>query len=375
MSRLIQALPSSHCSPRSSGHFPVVENMSDLDNLLQLRLWLASPLQAAPLCTPLKVQSTPPSPLLSLPTPLPPLFQLAAAGAEGYTATCWSLEGWTGHLAYRASSRWAVDPIHGLTGSESPDSAVNHNTNQGGAGPRSIFGGESRDGLLLRQKLKMDIIKSKKRPRGAEKHREKKPKSLEVEAATCAKLTDLFGAGFTSPAAAGAPGDERGGLDNDERVEADMVDHLTCESLRSCSPSVHVRGLALCLSPLSAFTVPNISTGPNRQVENIHCLYGDIILKTQASPVFTDDDVTLCYQHQSGKHKQTSFFKNGALIDSNSSSGSDRVIKMTLKNVTREDEGFYRCASHDRQLQSPESWLSVRPDRGQLNIITLLCVL
>ncbi|CAB1449192.1 unnamed protein product [Pleuronectes platessa] len=67
-------------------------------------------------------------------------------------------------------------------------------------------------------------------------HREKKLKSLEVEAAKCAKLTDLFGAGFTSPAAAGAPGDERGGLDNDERVEADMVDHLTCESLRSCFP-------------------------------------------------------------------------------------------------------------------------------------------
>ncbi|CAB1434971.1 unnamed protein product [Pleuronectes platessa] len=52
----------------------------------------------------------------------------------------------------------------------------------------------------------------------------KKLKSLEVEAAKCAKLTDLFGAGFTSPAAAGAPGDERGGLDNDERVEeADMT--------------------------------------------------------------------------------------------------------------------------------------------------------
>ncbi|CAB1439947.1 unnamed protein product [Pleuronectes platessa] len=64
--------------------------------------------------------------------------------------------------------------------------------------------------------------KSKKRPGGAEKHRKKKLKSLEVEAATCAKLTDLFGAGFTSPAAAGAPGDERGGLDHDERVEADM---------------------------------------------------------------------------------------------------------------------------------------------------------
>ncbi|CAB1414053.1 unnamed protein product [Pleuronectes platessa] len=55
-------------------------------------------------------------------------------------------------------------------------------------------------------------------------------KSLEVEAAKCAKLTDVFGAGFTSPAAAGAPGDERGGLDNDERVEADMI------ALRSVAP-------------------------------------------------------------------------------------------------------------------------------------------
>ena len=54
----------------------------------------------------------------------------------------------------------------------------------------------------------------------------KKLKSLEVEAAKCAKLTDLFGAGFTSPEAAGAPGDERGGLDNDERVEADMVSNV-----------------------------------------------------------------------------------------------------------------------------------------------------
>ncbi|XP_053287343.1 uncharacterized protein LOC128448627 isoform X2 [Pleuronectes platessa] len=112
--------------------------------------------------------------------------------------------------------------------------------------------------------------------------------------------------------------------------------------------------------------------GPSNAV-NITVSYGDIILKTQASPVFTGDDVTLCCQYQSGEHKQTSFFKNGALIDSNSSSGSDRVIKMTLKNVTREDEGFYRCASHDRQLQSPESWLSVRPDRGSWKWIIASC--
>ena len=63
--------------------------------------------------------------------------------------------------------------------------------------------------------------KRKKRPGGAEKQRTKKLKSLEVEAAKCAKLTDLFGAGVTTP------GDERGGLDDDERVEADMVSNVS----------------------------------------------------------------------------------------------------------------------------------------------------
>lgn len=38
---------------------------------------------------------------------------------------------------------------------------------------------------------------------------------------------------------------------------------------------------------------------------------------------------------------------------------------MTIENVTREDEGLYKCASKDRTMESPESWLSVRPDRGQ----------
>ncbi|KAF3859057.1 hypothetical protein F7725_021456, partial [Dissostichus mawsoni] len=55
--------------------------------------------------------------------------------------------------------------------------------------------------------LKMD--KRKKRPGGAEKLRLKKLKSLEVEAAKYSKLTDLFGAGVTTPAGAAAPGDER----------------------------------------------------------------------------------------------------------------------------------------------------------------------
>lgn len=64
--------------------------------------------------------------------------------------------------------------------------------------------------------------KQKKRPGGAEKMRRKKLKSLEVEAAKCSKLTDLFGAGVTTPAGAAALGD-----DDDERVEADVVSNVS----------------------------------------------------------------------------------------------------------------------------------------------------
>ena len=63
---------------------------------------------------------------------------------------------------------------------------------------------------------------------------EKKFKSLEVEASKCAKLTDLFGAGTIYPPSAtgaAAPGDEGGGphVNDDERVEADMVSVNNCE--------------------------------------------------------------------------------------------------------------------------------------------------
>lgn len=48
-----------------------------------------------------------------------------------------------------------------------------------------------------------------------------------MEAAKCSKLTDLFGAGVTTPAGAAALGDERRGLDDDERVEADMLSNVS----------------------------------------------------------------------------------------------------------------------------------------------------
>ncbi|XP_074493096.1 uncharacterized protein LOC141768605 [Sebastes fasciatus] len=93
-------------------------------------------------------------------------------------------------------------------------------------------------------------------------------------------------------------------------------------------------------------------------------LDGPIILKTPASPVFEGDKVVLYCQYWSGNHSKTTFFKNGAEMVNSSSSTSDRVMKMTIENVTQEDEGFYKCASQDGKMESPESWLSVRPDPG-----------
>ncbi|XP_041791145.1 Fc receptor-like protein 6 isoform X2 [Chelmon rostratus] len=99
---------------------------------------------------------------------------------------------------------------------------------------------------------------------------------------------------------------------------------------------------------------------------NITVSYGTIILKTPAFPVFEGDAVVLYCQYWTDNHSNTSFFKNGAEIVTSTSSLSDRVIKMTIENVTRDDEGLYRCASQDRKMESPGSWLSVRPGRGNV---------
>ncbi|KAG7228745.1 hypothetical protein INR49_008523 [Caranx melampygus] len=99
---------------------------------------------------------------------------------------------------------------------------------------------------------------------------------------------------------------------------------------------------------------------------NITVSSGNISLKTPASPVSTGDEVVLYCQYRTGNQGSAAFFKNGAQIETSTSSSSDGVIKMTIKNVTQEDEGLYKCASLDRKMESPESWLSVRPDRDNL---------
>ncbi|XP_029939201.1 uncharacterized protein LOC115381750 isoform X2 [Salarias fasciatus] len=66
---------------------------------------------------------------------------------------------------------------------------------------------------------------------------------------------------------------------------------------------------------------------------NIAVSYDDMILKTPAFPVFEGDEVVLCCQS-------------------------------LRANNNKQDEGYYKCASLDRKMQSAESWLAVRPNRG-----------
>lgn len=89
-------------------------------------------------------------------------------------------------------------------------------------------------------------------------------------------------------------------------------------------------------------------------------------MRTPAFPVFEGDTVVLhCLYWKGILRNSTLFFKNGSEIFAHNSSSSDRLIKMTIENVTQEDEGFYKCMSEDRRMESPESWLSVRPGPGQ----------
>lgn len=92
---------------------------------------------------------------------------------------------------------------------------------------------------------------------------------------------------------------------------------------------------------------------------------GSIILRTPASPVVEGDTVVLCCRDKTGKLRNMRFLKNGAEILTYNCTYSGQAITMTIENVTRGDEGFYKCASPDRKMESPESWLSVRPDWGQ----------
>lgn len=92
---------------------------------------------------------------------------------------------------------------------------------------------------------------------------------------------------------------------------------------------------------------------------------GLIILRTPAIPVSEGATVVLQCQYLTANHSKTTFFKNAAEVLTSDAASPARVVKMTLESVTQEDEGLYKCASQDGTTESPESWLSVRPQGGR----------
>ncbi|XP_047443181.1 sialoadhesin-like isoform X4 [Mugil cephalus] len=80
---------------------------------------------------------------------------------------------------------------------------------------------------------------------------------------------------------------------------------------------------------------------------------GPVILQSPVLPVMEGDDVTLtCKTETTPSILSATFYKDGSLIRTESTG------HMTIHNVTRSDEGLYRCyiISHG---ESPSSWITV----------------
>ncbi|XP_054645474.1 sialoadhesin-like [Dunckerocampus dactyliophorus] len=87
---------------------------------------------------------------------------------------------------------------------------------------------------------------------------------------------------------------------------------------------------------------------------------GPVIMRTPAFAVPQGSSAVLSCHYWRGNHTKSTFFRNGIEMCTTSSSSPGRDIKLTIANVTEAHQGFYKCASQDRKLESAESWLSVR---------------
>ncbi|XP_030608871.1 Fc receptor-like B [Archocentrus centrarchus] len=82
---------------------------------------------------------------------------------------------------------------------------------------------------------------------------------------------------------------------------------------------------------------------------------GDVILEIPAFPVMEGDDVTLsCRKEGISSNLAADFYKDGHHIE------TGYAGKMTIYNVSKSNEGLYKCSFSQSQGKSLESWLAVR---------------
>ncbi|KAI3376726.1 hypothetical protein L3Q82_016486, partial [Scortum barcoo] len=87
---------------------------------------------------------------------------------------------------------------------------------------------------------------------------------------------------------------------------------------------------------------------------NISITAGSVILESPAQPVMEGDSVTLrCRSRMTSSAHIADFYKDGLLV------GSGSTGEMTIRAVSKSDEGLYKCSISDFG-ESPESWLAVR---------------
>ncbi|XP_039677334.1 high affinity immunoglobulin gamma Fc receptor IB-like [Perca fluviatilis] len=92
---------------------------------------------------------------------------------------------------------------------------------------------------------------------------------------------------------------------------------------------------------------------------------GSVILEVPASPVVEGDNVSLyCRKKDSQSNHIADFYKDGSKL------GTWYSNNMTIQNVSKSDEGHYKC-SISGAGESPQSWLTVsnesKGDEGMFN--------
>ncbi|KAI3376301.1 hypothetical protein L3Q82_016408, partial [Scortum barcoo] len=93
--------------------------------------------------------------------------------------------------------------------------------------------------------------------------------------------------------------------------------------------------------------------GTTSNTINITVTGGSVILQSPVLPVMEGDDVTLhCKTKTPPSNLPAAFYKDGSLIRPESAG------HMTIRHVSKSDEGLYKChiSSHG---ESPPSWISV----------------